>query len=81
MALKKDELANPASCINKAADDEPVFVLRAKDPEAVETVRTWASNARTRGTHEPEKIDEAFQLADQMAAWRLAKVVNVTPQG
>ena len=67
---KKDEVANPKSCLNKAGVDEPLFVIRAKDPEAPDTVRTWANNARTRGTHEPEKIDAAFALAAEMAEWR-----------
>jgi hypothetical protein len=30
--IKNLELTNPDSCLNKAADDEMVFVLRAKDP-------------------------------------------------
>lgn len=71
---KVDEMEQPTSCLNKAGGDEPLFVLRAKDPEAPETVRTWASNARTRGTHEPEKIAEAFALADEMVAWRAENV-------
>jgi len=41
--LKRDELTNPNSCINKAEDDEPVFVLRANDELAAETVEVWAT--------------------------------------
>lgn len=67
---KLDEIEQPTSCLNKAAPEEPIFVLRAKDPEAPDTVRTWANNARTRGTHEPEKIAEAFALAEQMDEYR-----------
>lgn len=40
--LKRDELANPESCLNKAADDEPLFVLRANDENAPAAVAGWA---------------------------------------
>lgn len=67
---KLDEMDEPTSCLNKARPEEPLFVLRAKDPEAPDTVRTWANNARTRGTHEPEKIAAAFVLAEEMETYR-----------
>lgn len=65
---KQDELRNPRSCLNKAAPFEPVFVLRAKDPLAPQTVRLWANMAIN--AHEPGKVDEAMLLADQMEKWR-----------
>jgi len=40
--IKRNELANPNSCLNKAADDEPLFVFRANDPLAPQLVREWA---------------------------------------
>lgn len=67
--LKFKELATPTSCLNKAAYDEPVFVLRAKDPLAPQTVLLWAEMAAG-GLHEPAKINEAIALANQMEAWR-----------
>jgi len=67
---KKYEIANPNSCLNKAASDEPLFVLRAKDPLAAETVRAWARFAEEQGLHEPEKINEARMAANQMDSWR-----------
>jgi len=67
--LKKDELSNPNSCINKAADDEPVFVLRSSDILAPEVVRRWARLARSRDVT-PAKVEEAFNLADQMDRWQ-----------
>ncbi len=42
MGLKKDELTNPNSCLNKAADDEMIFVLRAHDMLSPFLVRQWA---------------------------------------
>ena len=66
--LKKLELSNPTSCLNKAVSDEPVFVLRAKDPLAAMTVRHWITMAE--GAHEPAKLDEARGLAVEMEKWR-----------
>jgi hypothetical protein len=67
--LKNEELANPASCINKAAPDEPVFVLRGKDICSAFAVRQWANVAEAGGHHEPEKIAHARQWADKMEAY------------
>ncbi len=67
-----DEVNDNNSCLNKAAADEPIFVIRAKDIVGAETVRHWAAIAALR--HEPEKIAEARTLADQMDVWRQAHV-------
>lgn len=69
---KQGELSNPTSCLNKAKADEPLFVLRAKDPYAPMAVRHWAAMAY--GHHEPEKVKEALALADEMEAWRKRNV-------
>lgn len=66
--LKKLELSTPTSCLNKAAPDEPVFVLRAKDALAAMTVRHWITMAD--GVHEPAKLEEARKLAEVMESWR-----------
>jgi hypothetical protein len=66
--LKRDEIANPNSCLNKAADDEPVFVLRGRDALAPEIVRDWANRAEANGAS-ADKVDEARALADKMHAW------------
>jgi hypothetical protein len=84
MSLKRDEIANPNSCLNKAADDEPIFVLRANDPVAARIVRQWAAE------YVEDKIDrsvdgsptnaqlskaqEARALANMMDAWQAIKV-------
>ena len=57
------------SCYQKAAEDEPIFVLRAQDLLAPACVRTWAQLARSHGTPEA-KVREAFDLADRMVAWQ-----------
>jgi len=66
---KRDEIEQPGSCLNKAAEDEPLFVLRAKDPHAPGAVEHWASNAQQTGLHEPAKIAEARAIAEGMRDW------------
>ncbi len=56
------------SCYDKAADDEPIFVLRAQDGIAPMVVRMWADMAEYLGVSE-EKVEEARLLADQMEEW------------
>jgi len=66
MAIKSVELES--GCIAKAADDEPVFVLRAQDRLAPMTVRHWARLAEMKGAP-AEKVREARVLAEAMEAW------------
>lgn len=67
---KCNEIANPDSCLNRAEDDEPLFVIRAKDKVSASAVRTWAEWAQLTGSHEPEKIQEARAIAEDMENWR-----------
>lgn len=67
-------------CLGKAADDEPVFILRAKDRFAPELVENWAAlveraiSGTLSGTvaHNGSsvKIKEARALAHTMRAWQ-----------
>lgn len=72
---KQQTLADPASCLNKADTLEPVFVLRAKDPLAPQTVRHWATMSR--GRHEDAKLDEALKWADQAQNWRKKNIAEI----
>lgn len=63
-----DEIADPNSCISKAADDEPVFVLRAQDLFAPGLVRFWAMMAKACGAPQ-EKWEGAALLANDMDRW------------
>lgn len=63
--LKREEISNPDSTLNKAFDDEPIFVLRAADPEAPETVEYWAMRRSQRDPHSP-KPNDAIALATKM---------------
>jgi hypothetical protein len=38
---KRDELADPDSCLSRARDDEWLFVLLGRDPAAPVAVRAW----------------------------------------
>lgn len=55
-------------CLEKAAPDEPIFVLRAQDMLAPATVRTWIAFARANGVND-EKLAEAERCAQEMEAW------------
>lgn len=59
------------SSLEKAGDDEPVFVLRAQDMLAPELVREWVFRARINGVPE-EKVAEARRIADAMEDWQVA---------
>ena len=70
MSTKSEVLLNPSSCLNKAEGDEPVFVLRAKDPLAPMIVRMWAELAYQLNAHESKKIQDAYGEARDMVQWR-----------
>lgn len=50
---KSEELKDPASCLNKARDDEPIFVLRGIDPAAPAAVEAWCRERIALGINEP----------------------------
>lgn len=75
--LKKQELSVPNSCLNKAASNEPIFVIRAKDPLAPMLIRHWATMAE--GMHEAEKVTEARSIADEIERWQSQPMCEVAP--
>jgi hypothetical protein len=80
--LKLKEIAEPNSCLNRAADDEPLFVLKSTDPLASSIVRTWAILYWKTKSAEPmgmtpqqrAKYEEAMALASEMDVWRHAYI-------
>jgi hypothetical protein len=58
-------------CYAKLADDEPYFVIRAKDPNGPALVELWAL-LRERQYGNYPKLDEARQCAADMRAWKAA---------
>jgi hypothetical protein len=76
MATKREELdaANRGEgCLGKAADDEPVFIIRAQDMLSADQVRYWAHRAEALGCN-PAKVLEARELANKMDAWPNTKI-------
>lgn len=65
---KADEIANPDSCLNKAGDDEPIFVLRGQDRAAPGAIRQWAERAKRMGCP-TEKWQEAMDCAMAFEEW------------
>jgi hypothetical protein len=59
-------------CYEKAAKDEPMFTLLARDPIAPILVDLWAQLAVVAGQDE-EKVNEAFRCALEMRRYRAAK--------
>ena len=57
-------------CYAKAAPDEPMFVLLARDPLAAILVRLWA-DLREHASGNPSKVFEARTCAIDMEKWRL----------
>lgn len=65
---KREEVNDPQSCLNRAAPDELVFVLRGHDVCAPAVVRLWAELRIAKGKNERDdaQIREARTLADRM---------------
>lgn len=57
------------NCLKKSAEDEPVFVLVARDALAPAIVRYWAAVASNKGVPK-EKWEEALACADAMDDWQ-----------
>jgi hypothetical protein len=66
--IKRDEIRDPKSCINKARDDEMLFVLLGRDPAASAAIHAWIEERINLGLNLPEdaKIQEAIKAACDM---------------
>lgn len=69
---KKDQVADPESTLNKVADDEPIFVLRASDKFAAPLVCMWGELAKMHGCP-PEKLMSARLVLAEMRDWQRKK--------
>lgn len=65
---KAEEHADPKSCLNKTANDERIFILRALDLVAASTVKFLAYVASDLDVAD-EKILEALSMAAMMESW------------
>jgi hypothetical protein len=70
--IERERAAKGEGCLGKAADNEPVFILRAQDALAAELVELWAIRARSLNCP-VDKVREAFDLADEMLRWPVRK--------
>lgn len=66
--LKRDELADPNSCLNKAKDDEPIFVLLGRDASAAPAIIEWTASRIELGLNlkGDAQIRDAYKIAEQM---------------
>lgn len=66
--IKRDELNDPRSCLNKAKPDEWLFVLLGRDWAAGDTVRYWVSRRLELGLNHADdpQIIEALEAARRM---------------
>lgn len=58
--------------LGRCKDDEPVFVIVARDPAAAETIRYW-QRLRMIGHHlqvDREKVEGAERVRNAMSQWR-----------
>jgi hypothetical protein len=67
----------PYDCYARLNDDEPYFVLRAKDPDAPAIVEAWAlARSQRPGNESNPKLAEARECAQHMREWRERNIVN-----
>ena len=77
---------NPGAfdCYAQASDDEPIFVLLARDANAPEAVAHWAETYRAKklflgqwDQSAAEKYNEALSCSIAMKAWRSERDAKV----
>ena len=70
---KLKEVSDPASCLNRAREDEMVFVLIGRDAAAPVAIRAWAAERIRlgRNTDADAQIVEALACASEMDSDRV----------
>lgn len=74
-ALPGVDFADDADVQPIIPDDEPVFIVRAQDPVAAETVRDWASRALHAGA-DVALCERVRRWADEMERWATERGVT-----
>jgi hypothetical protein len=66
--IKRDELDDHNSCLNRASDSERIFVLLARDAAAPVAIRAWAAERIRIGKNAltDDQIVEALECAMRM---------------
>ena len=69
---KANEKVDENSCLNRAYDDEPLFILRAKDPLFCNLINIWIEARVKYGLNSPydNKIQEARNIMQLGSLWR-----------
>ena len=69
---KCEEIVNPNSCLNKAKDDEMIFVVLGRDPAAMATIIEWCNERIKLGLNDEgdTKLSEALECANKMVEER-----------
>ncbi len=72
---KFDEITQQNSCLNRAAPDEPLFVLLGRDPAAPSIIRAWVGERLRLGKNGPgdEQVVEAESAAQAMEEWAMKR--------
>lgn len=72
--MKRDELFEEDSCLNKAGLNEMIFVLRAHDITAPATIRFWVRERIASGKNQSDdiQIKNALDCANEME-WQQKK--------
>ncbi len=65
MEKSKELSDHPKSCMNKALDDELVFVLLARDPFTPSVIMEWVKQSYS--TQPMEKLIDAISMAKDMS--------------
>ena len=65
---KRKEVTDPKSCLNRAFEDELIFVLLARDPAAPVAIQAWIEKRIELGlnTRDDPKLTEAQNIAVAM---------------
>jgi len=71
--LKSKELSDPNSCLNRAKDDEPIFVLLGRDLAAFSTIQQWVTSriVLNKNKIDDPQIQEALALAAEMTIYHV----------
>lgn len=70
--IKRRELEEPDSCLNKADFDEPLFVLLGRDASAKVAIQAWVDDRLKTGKNRPHdnQIIEAKLAIEKMEKYR-----------
>lgn len=78
--IKSEELANPNSCLNKARNNEMLFVLLARDPAAPAAIRAWIAERKRLKAGLLHPISIAIEQAKQEEAERCIWAMELSNQ-